>query len=233
MDKHNEMITHTCTRPSIQQTGDHNLALTNLSGGNVNIIQPTSIEYDEKGIPFTPVQPVRFDLESGIVYNGNEKIHLPKPLIKSDILEIEGLPYEKALTDVYSEQLCRNIGNITPETLSKLPKNIQRHYSSQRNSYYRADYIQHVARESFADGPYQLAVLKEDAYSGIEETYFDENYNTGYDRLNAVLKRVTEISLTKSSLMNLRGFIGNAERKGLCHVLVNDKKIKSWVNIDE
>lgn len=54
-----------------------------------------------------------------------------------------------------------------------------------------------------------------------------------YDRLKAVLDRITTISLTKSALINVVGLIGNLEKKGICHILVNDEKIKSWVDIDE
>ena len=33
--------------------------------------------------------------------------------------------------------------------------------------------------------------------------------------------------------MNIIGLIGSLEKKGVCHILVNDDVIKSWVNIDE
>ena len=33
--------------------------------------------------------------------------------------------------------------------------------------------------------------------------------------------------------MSIIGLIGNLEKKGVCHILVNDDVIKSWVNIDE
>ena len=114
-----------------------------------------------------------------------------------------------------------------------LSKNLQRHYSSQRKAYYQAEYVKHVARETFADGDSQFTALKEDAYAGIEDTYYDEDHATGYDRLKAVLDRITTISLTKSALINVVGLIGNLEKKGICHILVNDEKIKSWVDIDE
>lgn len=89
-----------------------------------------------------------------------------------------------------------------------------------------------MARETFSDGAKQFSTLKEDAFAGIEDAYYDD-YSTGYDRLKAVLERITTISLTKSALINLVGLIGNLEKKGICHILVNDDIIKSWVNIDE
>ena len=62
--------------------------------------------------------------------------------------------------------------------------------------------------------------------------YFDENHETGYVRLQEVLKKITSTELAKSNLINIKGFISNRTRKGVCHILVDDERIKSWVNID-
>jgi hypothetical protein len=34
-------------------------------------------------------------------------------------------------------------------------------------------------------------------------------------------------------LVNIVGLIGNLEKKGICHMLVNDERIRSWVVIDD
>ena len=34
------------------------------------------------------------------------------------------------------------------------------------------------------------------------------------------------------NLKNIDNILGNDTKKGLCHVLVNDGKIKSWVKVD-
>jgi hypothetical protein len=85
----------------------------------------------------------------------------------------------------------------------------------------------------FPDGEMQFGTLKEDAYEGIEPTYFDDSYVSGYDRLRAVLEKITSTTLTKSALVNIVGLIGNLEKKGICHMLVNDERIRSWVVIDD
>ena len=61
----------------------------------------------------------------------------------------------------------------------------------------------------------------------------DEDYENGYDRLKAVLEKITNTTLSKSALVNVIGLIGNLEKKGICHILVNDDVINSWVNVDE
>lgn len=229
----NNSIINSPAPPSINQTGQRNVNVTNLPGGNVNFIQNPPIEYDENGVPYTPVNHVRFDSQNSIIYLGNEQVSIPVELAQPGLLIPEDLPYVNALCDVYAEKLDKAAGDITPDMVYTLPKNLQRHYSSQRKAYYQAEYVKHVARETFADGDSQFTLLKTDAYDGIEDTYYDEAHATGYDRLKAVLDRITTISLSKSALVNVVGLIGNLEKKGICHILVNDEKIKSWVDIDE
>lgn len=233
MNKEDNSIINSPAPPSIQQTGQSNVNVTNLPGGNVNLIQNPPVEYDENGVPYTPINHVRFDNQNNIIYLGNEKISIPVELIHPELLTAEDLPYVYALCDVYAEKLGKAAGDITPSMIPTLSKNLQRHYSSQRKAYYQTEYVKHIARETFADGDMQFTALKEDAYAGIEDTYFDENHATGYDRLKAVLDRITTISLSKSALINVVGLIGNLEKKGICHILVNDEKIKSWVDIDK
>lgn len=233
MDSNNNSITKNPSPISVKQVGDHNLNVNNAEGGTVNLIQNPPTDYDENGVPYTPVNHVRFDSQKGIIYLGNDQVKIPVELVQPSLLDPDELPYVYALCDVYAEKLGKEIGHITPDDIPSLPKSLQHHYSSQKRAYYQADFVEHIARESFADGTQQFSTLKDDAYAGIEDTYFDEDHNTGYDRLKAVLERITTISLTKSALINISGLIGNLEKKGICHILVNDETIKSWVDIDE
>lgn len=233
MDTKDTVITDTSAPPTVQQTGEHNINVNNQLGGNVNIFNNSPTDYDEVGIPYTPINHVRFDSDSNIIYLGNEKIKISIELIQPNLLTPEELPYVNALCEIYAEKLGLSLGKVTPDTISTtLPKNLLHHYSSQRKAYYQAEFVKHMARETFSDGDKQFTTLKEDAFAGIEDAYYDD-YSTGYDRLKAVLERITTISLTKSALINVVGLIGNLEKKGICHILVNDDIIKSWVNIDE
>ena len=189
-----------------------------------------SVVTDESGKPYVPINPVRYDSVSRIIVIGNESIQLPVKLEPLDTLDPQELPYINALCEVYAEKLNRV---VTPETIDTLDTNLRRHYSEQRKAYYSAESIQRSMREVFADGEKQFDVLKSDAYDGISDTYLDDRYHTGYERLMAVLDKITNITLNKSSLINVIGLIGNLEKKGICHILVNDDVIKSWVNINE
>lgn len=63
--------------------------------------------------------------------------------------------------------------------------------------------------------------------------YILEGLPDGYARLNAVLEKVTSTSLDRSILSQMRNLIGNLEKKGICHILVNDGTIESWVHVND
>ena len=131
---------------------------------------------------------------------------------------------------MYAEKISQA---VTPTDISSLSPSLRHNFAEQRKAYYSAESIQRSVREVFADGEKQFDVLKSDAFDGISDTYYDDRHQSGYDRLLAVLDKITNTTLTKSSLLNIAGLIGNLEKKGICHILVNDDVIKSWVNIDE
>lgn len=192
----------------------------------------SSIKTEKKGKPMVPLTRSRFDKEAGILYFDNEELHIPPELLKIDDKDIrsDDLPYVNALMDVYSERTNKT---VTPKTIDELPPSLKRNFKTQREAYYSTECIHLGVRDIFADGEKQFNLLKKDTYDGVIDTYYDDRLRTGYDRLIGVLNKATDISLTKSQLLNITTLIGNLEKKGICHMLVNDGKIKSWVNIDE
>ena len=111
MDTKDTVITDTSAPPTIQQTGEHNINVNNQPGGNVNIFNNSPTDYDEAGIPYTPINHVRFDSDSNIIYLGNEKIKIPIELIQPNLLTPEELPYVNALCEIYAEKLEKILKN--------------------------------------------------------------------------------------------------------------------------
>ncbi len=183
---------------------------------------------DDSSKPLTPITPTRYDSNHHIIYLGATGIKLPVQLVPEDAIAPQELPYVYALCEVYAEKITQA---VTPDTVDSLSPALRRHFAEQRKSYYSAESVQRSVREVFADGEQQFDILKDDAYEGIEPTYYDDSHITGYDRLKAVLDKITSTTLSKSSLMNVVGLIGNLEKKGICHLLVNDERIRSWVNL--
>lgn len=170
-----------------------------------------------------------FNSQTGILTIGTEEIKLPKAVQPNDNTNNK-MPYMKALYEVYSEKLDKK---ITKNNLKELPKSLSENLKNQKEAFYNATSVGRAVSEVFCDGVEQFELLKEEAYEGIEPTYHNDNYKTGYDRLLGVLEKITNTTLDKSNLMTIRGLIGNSEKKGICHILVNDKKLNSWVDINE
>ena len=135
-----------------------------------------------------------------------------------------------ALCEAYSDKLgqtitVQNVKSCSSERL-KIDFEDERNYFNSVQSRIRG------IRDVYADTDEQYEILKKEAYEGIKETYYDD-YDNGFKRLMGVLKKITSTTLGASDLMKISNLIGNTEKKGLCHVLVNDGKIQTWVDIDE
>lgn len=168
----------------------------------------------------------RIYFENGKLIIDGETIELPIQLDESQIYEFES-GYISALCNAYAEALSRD--EVTVDDIPNLPRKYQANFYDQRKAYLSAESIQRSISEVYEDGENQFDILKEDAFFGIRTTYYDD-YDTGYRRLLEVLKKVSDIQLTKSKLMLIKNLIGNLERLGIVHILVNDETIKSWVD---
>ena len=200
--------------------------LQKLPGAQIDLFEGRN-EVGE-AVPPVPIQPARF-VDGAVYLPGGDVIKLSVALKPYKNINEATLPYIHALCEVYTERLAKE---VTPKTTGELPEKLQRHLERQRQAYFDAKSIERSVRDAFVDGERQFDALKDGAYDGIEMVYFDENHETGYDRLQEVLKKITSTELTKSNLINIKGFITNKTRKGVCHILVDDARIKSWVNTD-
>lgn len=168
----------------------------------------------------------RIYCEDGKLYIDGDIIELPIRLSDAQIYDFEA-DYISALCDAYAEVLSRD--EVTVDEVSSLPKKYQTNFYDQRKAYLSAESIQRSISEVYEDGENQFDILKADVFDGIKTTYFDD-YDNGYRRLLEVLKKISDIQLTKSKLSLIKNLIGNLERLGIVHILVNDKTIISWVD---
>lgn len=167
---------------------------------------------------------------NGQLFVGENSITLPPALqVEEEVLE-EEQPYVKALLEAYADATVEQV--FAQCDLEKLPKKYQVNFRNQRKAFFAAESARRQMREVYPDSEHQFKLLEQDAFDGIEEVYW-EDYDNGYKRLEAVLIKITNTSLDKSTLMHIKNLIGNLEKKGLCHILVNEKYIASWVHLDE
>lgn len=198
------------------------------NGGIVNLTQEPSFQM-ENGKPIVPLIPSQFNKSSNTITMNGVSIQVPIQILSNVQITSEEEKYIKALYEIYTEKTEKTIdGN----NINQLPKHLKNHLTAQNRSYFALEEKQRAIRDVFSDGAYQFKVLKDDAFDGIEMTYLDD-YSSGYERLNAVLEKITTITLDNSALKNVIGLIGNLEKRGICHILVNNEIINSWVDIDE
>ena len=183
----------------------------------------------EAGKKLKNIAPATIERRGDKLHISGEIITIHQALVPDDVGKHE-LDYIRALYEAYAQKLNRE--TFTADDIPSLPKRYAQNYKEQRMAYYSAVSIERSVRDIFDDGEDEFDRLKEDAWHGINTTYW-KDYEDGYTRLNAVLEKITSTTLDSSVLSQMRNLIGNLEKKGICHILVNDGVIESWVNVDE
>jgi len=151
--------------------------------------------------------------------------YLPVPNEPMD----EELAYIAQLLEAYAE--AAGVPGLSRVALTGYPK-YSNDLRQRRKEYYAAETIRRGTREVFKESDAdQFELLKEETYDGIFDIHA-QDYKSGYERLLKVMTQVSSIQINKCSLSKLPEWIGNKEKKGVCHILVNDGKI-SWVVRDE
>lgn len=203
--------------------------LNALAEGNESIRPDQVKKRNTKGkiIKEVPLSTAYFD--NGKLCIGGEFIELPDSLSFEDDTPLDEQPYIKAICEAFADALGVPVSLDTIETL---PKRFREQFNDHRNYYNNAMWLEHSVRDVYEKFDNQFKILKDDAYEGIKETYYKEDYKNGNERLNAVMIKITSTTLDKSVLAHINNLIGNKEKKGICHILVNDGTIVSWVDID-
>ena len=148
----------------------------------------------------------------------------PKPLqikVPNEITADE-MTYVSAILEAFAEDAGVDViledELISKENYRKYKNKLDRY----RSDFYRAESI----RESLKDTKLETEVgvfkeLEDDTYNGIIDKV-EEDYPTSFARMTSVLNHVTTISL--QSLI-ASSWVGSSEKKGICHILVNEGRI--------
>ena len=163
----------------------------------------------------------------GSIRFGSESVDIEEVKAPDDHFEKEEMKYITALLEAYSDELDVQIDTV--EALKAYSRFFV-HFGRQRKDYYSAETIRRFVRDTLTDGK-QFDVLKTEIYDGIIDVH-EQDYESGYKRLVADLAQAVQINTSKSLLDSKLNCVGNSVRKGVCHMLVNDDKIR-WVETDE
>lgn len=141
------------------------------------------------------------------------------------------IPYVSELMAAYGE--AEDVAGFTKDTLKKHENKYGEHFKRQRKDFYAAKSVRQGTREAYGEtDPDQFEVLKDETYDGVVDVWEQEHRN-GFLRLTKVLAQAVQIRIDRCWLTRDTDWIGNSQRKGICHILVNDGKIKGWVKKDE
>lgn len=107
----------------------------------------------------------------------------------------------------------------------------QQEYEEQRGFFYDAEGFRRNMRDVVDGGEQEFNAMKDDLYNGVCDTC-RSNHDDGLMRMRDTLRCAAVFPLSASVLTRFPALIKAAEKKGICHMLVNDQKLE-WVIIDE
>ena len=182
--------------------------------------------FDFSIIEHIPIQKIideYIETTYGKIRFGGKRIQLSENFTPQENIERQEIQYIEALLEAYSEYAGMQFHDVK---ILQINKKLYNDLQSQRKYFYSAETIRRFVRDTFINED-DFECLENEIYEGIKEVY-DEDYKDGYKRLKSTLKQVTCINTSKALLDSKLNLIGNNERKGICHMLVEDKNI-SWV----
>lgn len=156
-----------------------------------------------------------------------KKLKKPKAVVPKTV-QPEELGYVKELYAAYENASGVNVEN--PDDLDKI--NYRMHFEQQRKTYYAAETIRQAVRDSILpDEEDVFDVLKDEIEDGIFEVS-NEHYENGVKKIDAVMKQAALVPISHNSDVLTYNWIAAREKKGVCHMLVGDERLK-WVDNDD
>ena len=154
---------------------------------------------------------------------------LPRPanLAVPEEVEADEIIYVTELLAAYAN--AEKLPDMSKESLDQHPR-YKNDFGRRRKDYYAAETIRRASRDIFGDkDPDQFIILKDETYNGVIDVH-SQDFPHGVARLNAVMTQAATIRTDKCLLSRMPDWIGASEKKGVCHILVNDRIIKGWVS---
>lgn len=137
--------------------------------------------------------------------------------------------YVDALLQVYGQ--LEGVTQFTQESLEEYPKH-KRDFRDQRAYYYAAEAVRRGTRDIYNNREDQFIYLKDEIYEGVKEVW-EEQYKDGKTRLRKVMSQACNTNVDGCWLTKETAWIGNPQRKGVCHFLVNEDRLNGWVRDDD
>lgn len=150
-------------------------------------------------------------------------LHKPKTIpVPEQAAEDEQI-YINELMLAYGD--AEGSGSFTADDFDEFPEYAE-DLADRRVDFYAAEAIKQGVRE-LKDLSDQFDVLKKETYAGVKDTA-RRSHDNGYERMLAVMEQAVKTPTTDYLLGSSPYWINNEIRKGVCHHLVNEGKLR-WV----
>lgn len=156
-----------------------------------------------------------------------QKYRKPRAVVPDDVTN-EEMNYVNQLLGVYEEASGEPYDN--PDDVKGSV--YEGHFRQQRKNYYQAELIHREIRDVVRkDKDEGFDILKEEIEDGIYGVSH-RHYELGLDKADAVLDYAGSMPISQNTGNNMLGWVGPGEKRGVCHILVNEKRLK-WLEDDE
>lgn len=155
-----------------------------------------------------------------------------KPQAITPPLEIDEkeIPYIRQLLMAYAD--AESVSCIDREDLEVIPEyaKYKRNFERSRRDFYSAETIKESSKEILKinekDG---FDLVKGEVYDGVADVWELYESDDGFNRMLKVMAKASDVHLSANTQRRLLNWIGPAEKKGICHILVGDNKLW-WVD---
>ena len=165
------------------------------------------------------------DTDADSVTEFNTLVRKKKPRVKvPKKVQPPELNYVTQLYLAYKSATGKTI--TKPEDLD--PLDYREHFEHQRKTFYMAETVHSEIRDSvMPNEPDPFEELKEEIDTGIFEVK-RATYKNAVLKVDAVVGKAAELSISSMVDDATNHWIGVGEKKGVCHMLVNEERLK-WV----
>ena len=153
----------------------------------------------------------------------------PDPLPVPVTIDDSEMIYVEALYDAYAS--AEDVPKYTRRDVER-HRRYKKDFAYQRKCYYATETIRRSLQDALLPIEYkEFDEMREEVKAGILPKLIPP-YDNGYLRLCAVTGQAASVPITRSQIALLPGWIGAAEKVGMCHMLANKKEIQ-WVDEDD
>lgn len=125
--------------------------------------------------------------------------------------------YVQQLFEAYSDHIKSEVTDLAGLGARQ---DLADHFHRQREFFYYAEALRNFARDTVPPGTFED--LQSEVHAGVVDIEA-ALHQDGYARVNAVTQAATQLQLTSNSLISV---VKIQDRKGICHQLANDERLR-------